>query len=183
MISSLKKGNPFSTFPIDLKNTFTEHKNKLDILTSLEVGEKIGKYDNKFYKFSNSYTQQPKRWWYNESRDTTISYFDKDLGEYINFLDKLLLKIDDDALALYKDFSNEVKDFNSSLITGLYNLKKTYNEQWTIVKEKNKIVSKIDSVIMTLIDFKDKIVTTHKANDSKMETLLNINHTLQSIDI
>ena len=56
MLSTLKKANTYSTFPLDLQASFDEHKDKLNIFLKLEEGEKIGKdQDEKYYKFSNSY--------------------------------------------------------------------------------------------------------------------------------
>ena len=45
--------------------------------------------------------------------------------------------------------AKEAKEFVDEILPGLYSLKKTYPE--TI-----EIVAKVDSIILTLIDFKDK---------------------------
>jgi hypothetical protein len=184
MLSSLKKTNPFSTFPLDLQAIFEELKVTLNIYLELKDGEKIGKNkDNKYYKFSNSYAQVGFRWLYAENREKTVSYLDEDLGEYINFLDRLISKIEDDILGVYKNFGTKVKGYNTELIQGLYVLKETYNNQTLTVSDKTKIVAKIDSIILTLIDFKDKITTAGKQNDKKMDTLLTINNTIRSFEV
>ena len=184
MISTLKKANPFSTFPLDLQASFDEHKEKLNIFLQLEEGEKIGKdQDEKYYKFSNSYAQLAMRYWYGENRTKTIKYLDEDLGNYMSFLDRLIEKIEQDILGVYKNFGVKVKEYNSDLIKGLYVLKETYNNQSFTTADKTKVVAKIDSVILTLIDFKDRITTVTKNNVKKMDTLLTINQTIQSFEI
>lgn len=184
MLSTLKKANPYSTFPLDLQETFNEKQEKLEIYVKIKDGEKIGKSNNgKYYVFSNSYTQQAMRWWYEEDRSKTIEYIDQDLGEYINFLDKLIDKIENDVLGIYKSFGSKVKSYNTDLIQGLYILKNTYQEQRLTFKENKEIIAKIDSVILTLIDFKDRITTTTEKNSKKMDTLLTINNTIKSFEV
>ena len=123
MLSKIHKTNPFSSFPVDLQNTFDEQKEKLNTFLELEQGEKIGKdQDGKYYKFSNSYSQLAFRYWYGENREKTINYLDEDLGEYINFLDRLMGKIEGDVLSVYKNFGKKVQEYNSSLIQGWFNV-------------------------------------------------------------
>ena len=130
MLSTLKKANPFSSFPLDLQASFDEHKDKLNVFLQLQEGEKIGRdQDENYYKFSNSYTQLAMRYWYNENRVKTIKYLDEDLGNYMSFLDILIDKIEQDILGVYKNFGVKVKEYNSDLIKGLYVLKETYNNQ------------------------------------------------------
>ena len=184
MLSTLKKANPYSTFPLDLQASFDEHQEKLNIFLQLEEGEKIGKdQDEKYYKFSNSYGQLAMRYWYGENREKTIKYLDKDLGEYMSFLDRLIDKIEQDILGVYKNFGSKVKDYNGELIKGLYVLKETYNNQKFTTSDKKNVVAKIDSIILTLIDFKDRITTITKNNVKKMDTLLTINQTIQSFEV
>jgi hypothetical protein len=76
-----------------------------------------------------------------------------------------------------------VKEYNSDLIKGLYVLKETYNNQKFTTSDKTNVVAKIDSIILTLIDFKDRITTVTKNNVKKMDTLLTINQTIQSFEI
>ena len=109
MLSTLKKTNPFSTFPLDLQAVFDEQKEILKIYLELKEGEKIGKDKDTYYKFTNSYTQVAMRYWYDENREKTVQYLDKDLGNYINFLDRLISKIEDDILGVYKNFGIKLK--------------------------------------------------------------------------
>ena len=47
---------------------------------------------------------------------------------------------------------------------GLYVLKKTYENSGG---ENKEIIAKIDSIILTLIDFKDKLIKFKKTNDKQ----------------
>ena len=185
MLSTLKNTRNYtSTFPLDLQEIFNDKKKELEIFVNIKAGEKIGKdTDGKYYVFSNNYTQQAMRWWYDERRENTIKYIDEDLGDYINFLDKLINKIENDVLCVYKTFGQNVQSYNTDLIQGLYVLKKTYEDQTFTRSDKKQITAKIDSVILTLIDFKDKITTTTESNSRKMDTLLTINNTIKSFEI
>ena len=143
MLSTLKKANPYSTFPLDLQGSFEEHKDKLNVFLELEEGEKIGKdQDEKYYKFSNSYGQLAMRYWYGENRQKTVKYLDEDLGDYMSFLDRLIEKIEQDILGVYKNFGSKVKEYNSDLIKGLYVLKETYNNQRFTTADKKNVVAK-----------------------------------------
>ena len=86
-------------------------------------------------------------------------------------------------MGIYKSFGSKVKSYNTDLIQGLYILKKTYEEQRLTFKENKEIIAKIDSVILTLIDFKDRITTTTEKNSKKMDTLLTINNTIKSFEV
>ena len=50
----------------------------------------------------------------------------------------------------YKKLSSKIKKLINRIIPGLYNLKKTYSDE-------KKIVAKVDSIILILIDFKTEI--------------------------
>ena len=184
MLSSIKKVNAYSSFPVDLQANFNTQKDTLNIFTQIKDGEKIGKdSEGKYYIFSNSYVQLATRWWYEENRSNTIKYIDEDLGNYMNFLDTLMNKIEDDVLGIYKKFGIRVKEYNTDLINGLYILKKTYENQKWSYSDPKQIIAKIDSVILTLIDFKDKIDIQKEKNDKKMDTLMTINNTIKSFEV
>ena len=93
------------------------------------------------------------RWWYDENREKTQQYLETDFTNYMKFLDELVYNLENDTLNLYTIFRNEVIDYNRKLIESLYILKETYQKGRGDTK---KIIAKIDSIILTLIDFKDK---------------------------
>jgi len=173
----------FTETYIDLKKEFEVYKDDLYIFTELKVGEKLGKEkitnekitkekitnekitsENKYNEEDSDnleilekkyYKQEPysgmwiTRWWYSEGREKTVAYLDEDFTKFMKYLDKILSNIDCDPTGLYVRLVNEIRDFINLIIQGLYNLKKTYPEFV-------KMVAKVDSIILTLLDFKEK---------------------------
>ena len=133
----------------EIKNFMT----KFDIFKNIEIGDKIGKYTSgKYYIVKAGYTQTFWRYWYQENRENTWKYLDEDFNEFVMYLDRILLKVN--LNKFYKNCIFNLLMFINDIIQGLYNLKKTYIDT-------KKLVSKVDSIILILIDFKDKV------NDSK----------------
>ena len=63
----------------------------------------------------------------------------------------------------YKNLLKDIHKFINSIMPGLYNLKKTY-------KNEKKIKAQIDSIILTMIDFKNE--TKIKKNNGTLLSLL-----------
>ena len=72
---------------IKLSDNFNQLKKKLKIFTLISEGEKIGKYNDQYYIFSNTWSRQLWRWYYNENRNNTFSYLDSEFNDFIKFLD------------------------------------------------------------------------------------------------
>ena len=79
--------------------------------------------------------------------------------DFIQFLDRYLAFLDDRVQYIvkviekgYHILTDEICEFINNIIPGLYNLKKTYPDC-------KKLKCRIDSIIMTLVDFKDKVNT------------------------
>ena len=158
-----------------LKKEFEIYKEDLAIFKELKVGEKLGKEvvinekedsesgintnenveENDNVETRKYYKQEPyrglwiARWWYSEGREKTIQYLDEDFTKFMKYLDKILSNIDCDPTGLYVRLVNEIREFINLIVKGLYNLKKTYPEFV-------KMVAKVDSIILTLLDFKEK---------------------------
>ena len=100
-------------------------------------------YDNNIY-------QKISRWWYSENREKTFGYLEKDFTKFVKYLDLIKIEVQSFNYIYYKKLSNNIKKLINKIIPGLYKLKKTYSEE-------KKIVAKVDSIILTLIDFKTEI--------------------------
>ena len=70
-------------------------------------------------------------------------------SDFMGYLDNVILELESDLFCKYKKLTKEIRNFIDEILVGLYNLKKTYPD----CKE---VVAKVDSIILTLIDFKDK---------------------------
>ena len=132
----------------DVKNNKKDDK-KDDEKLNLFISGSYCTYENNVY-------QNISRWWNNENRGKTFTYLDKDFTKFVKFLDlvKYKKKFNYNDVEFIKLTKNINKLINK-IIPGLYNLKQTY------FKEK-KMEAKIDSIILTLIDFKAEISKKEK---------------------
>ena len=118
-----------------------------------DTGEKLGKELNakgelEYYKVTDHKLLFISRWYYNEGREKTIEYLEEDFSQFMKFLDDLMKNLEIDPFCKFVKMTREVRIFIDSILSGLYSLKKTYP---TTVK----MVAKVDSIILTLIDFKN----------------------------
>ena len=133
-----------------LQKNFHNYEQQLSIYQYLKEGDKIGKIAEKYSLFRAGYMQILTRWWWEEDRKQTLGYIDSDFSQYAKYLDELLDISRVSSLEAYKELTDNTIDFINRLIPGLYNLKKTYDNY-------DQLVCKIDSIILILIDFKNKI--------------------------
>lgn len=123
--------------------------------TTQEKNEEITQEKDEEIKIKKYYKQTPymgmwiARWWYSESREKTTDYLDEDFTKFMNYLDRILNNLKCDPTGIYVNLVNEIREFIDQMIPGLYNLKQTYP---SVVK----VVAKVDSIILTLLDFKEK---------------------------
>ena len=134
----------------ELRKEYEIFLENFTILGDISASDKIGRDKNKkYYLFQSGYTQKAWRILYGESRDWTFKYLDEDFTEFMKFLDKVIKKIQQTNSMNMKLLISELTKFIDNIMPGLYNLKKTYPTEI-------ELVAKIDSIIVTLIDFKDK---------------------------
>lgn len=135
----------------DLNVDFFKSKEKLVIFKELEQGDKILKQDETYYVQKKNILQPIKRWWYKENRENVVTYLDEMFKPFIGFLDRVLdvskrILEEPDFLEI-NSLKYNCHEFINETIPGLYTLKQTYENE-------NDIVSKVDSIILTLLDFK-----------------------------
>ena len=163
---------PLILTPTRLKNTLEENKKRLKIFEDLKEGEKLGRVEEivddkkviSYYKEEAYRGQWIARWWYGEGRLKTISYLDEDFTEFCKFLDEMIEKSSVDPFCNYVKITKDTRDFINQILPGLNNLKKTYNDCV-------EMVAKVDSIILTLLDFKEKTnesVRQKKQNSVKL---------------
>ena len=156
MLNNLSLSSTFR-LKVGANKIFIEKCNKYSKLFSplfdIQFGDKLGKYDNEYYLQKRGMFQNIYRWYWNENRTRTFEDLDADFSEFFHFCDEL--KIDKS-----KGWTNNTTVIENmlilvnKLIPGLYELKKTYNG---LELHGNKLCIKIDSIILTLIDFKTEI--------------------------
>ena len=133
-----------------LKKDFEKHHRNLTIFLYIKEGDKMGKANDKYTLYRAGRSQTWARWWYGENRKLTLNYIDVDFTLFVKYLDTLLAMKTVSSIPHYKTLVDDTVEFINNIIPGLYNLKKTYHDY-------DKLICKIDSIILILIDFKDKI--------------------------
>ena len=133
-----------------LTQNFDELYNKLSLLTTIKVEEKIGKINGEYFIFYNNWRRQLWRWVYSENRDNTFNYLEDDFNMFFQFLDQVLDVLKNNTNKyIFKPLIIKINLFIKKIIKGLYKLKKTYYDS-------DVLKNKIDSIIITLIDFKEE---------------------------
>ena len=149
---------PKPTEPKPLEHKHIEHK-PIEPKT-LEHNPPENSLKKKYYKQIPYSGLWLSRWWYSEGRDKTIEYLDEDFLKFMNYLDRIIDNLNTDQSGVFVLLVNNIREFINSIIPGLYNLKRTYSEYV-------KMVAKVDSIILTLLDFKEKTdnyLSKHKQN-------------------
>ncbi len=157
--------------PTSLKNEYKKFSILFENVKALNIGDKIGrvkiqdedgKESVKYTVYGSGFFQYLIRYYYSENRNNTINYLDEDFNDFTNYLDRILKNYKNDRHRAYNAFVTKNTDFINELIPGLYNLKKTYPDS-------TEITAKIDSIILTLFDFKTKVL---EIRDSKKKHVM-----------
>ena len=160
--NSLLKSQEFVT----LEKEFEQKKENLYIFKTMKMGDKIMKIqdcsNNSYYIVGSDEWQRTKRWWAGEDRTKTITYLDEEFQKFTKYLDKVLYNMKEYNLLKYYTLALDVSRFINEILPGLYSLKETYTEF-----EEMKI--KVDSIITTLIDYKDQVELYKKENRNRRQ--------------
>ena len=137
---------------LNLQCKYENYSIKFKQIGKLEDGDKLARDPSGAYYIhtTKEYLVQLRRWWTKQGRSYTFGHLDEDFTIFMNYLDKVLNILNITHDSRYKVLGKNLKDLANSIMTGLYTLKNTYP------KEK-KLICKIDSIIMSLIDFKKAI--------------------------
>jgi hypothetical protein len=137
---------------VDAQEKYRFYIDKFEEICNLEPGDKLARDTNGVYyrHIQGTYFIQLRRWWTKQGRHHTFNYLDEDFTEFMKYLDQIMNYLNITFDSRYRQFAKNLRDLANSLMTGLYRLKKTYP------KEK-ELSCKIDSIIMSLIDFKNTI--------------------------
>ena len=132
-----------------LEEEFLNFEKNMFIISEVEEGDKLARSTSGIYFIhrKNEWFVQPRRWWGNQGRKQTFNHLDEDFTKFMKYLDKILESLIFILDTRYNNLAKNVIKMVDNLITGLYNLKKTYPEE-------KELICKIDSIILSMIDFK-----------------------------
>ena len=136
----------------ELQDEYDSYSTKFKEIGELEDGDKLARDSSGVYyrHTKEEYLVQLRRWWTSQGRSHTFNHLDEDFSKFMKFLDKVLNSLNVRYDNRYRLLGKNLKDLANSLMTGLYTLKKTYPTEV-------KLICKIDSIILSLIDFKTSI--------------------------
>ena len=137
---------------INLNKKYEKFKQMFMIIGKLKEGDKLARDANHIYYIHDQsmYFIQLRRWWESQGRKFTFNHLDEDFSEFMKYLDEILDTLEKFYDSKTKTISLLTRVLVNLIITGLYNLKKTYPQE-------AKLLCKIDSIILSLIDFKDSL--------------------------
>lgn len=158
MLTSLLKENSLSPSIQIMSEKNKKNTKKLEDfkflfsdIPNIKGGDKIGRTENKYYIQSSGMFQKFHRWWNNENRKKTFKDLDNDFSKFLQFCDSIK-----EENYINKNMINNIISLVNKIIPGLYNLKTTYKDS-PKGSDGNKLMLKIDSIILTLIDLKEEI--------------------------
>jgi hypothetical protein len=152
IIPQIRKINVHQQEIKDLELGYITYSKKFEHIMKLEQGDKLARdCSGVYYKHVNTgYFIQLRRWWTNQGREQTFTNLDEDFTTFMKYLDTVLNMLNITYDISCRNISKKIGELAKSLTRGLYMLKKTYPGD-------KKLVCKIDSIILSLIDFKNRI--------------------------
>ena len=144
--SSMKNNEKIKELKDDLKN----FELRLNIFTVLKKNDKFGKDNDKnLYIDHNKWGQYATRWWYEQDRKKCNVILEEEFDLFVGFLDNISQSLADTKINEFYVLAKKCITFINKIITGLYSLKETYENE-------TDMENRIDAIILTLIDFKNK---------------------------
>jgi len=137
---------------INLQDEYESYLTKFIEIGELEDGDKLARDASGVYYIHSKkeYLVQLRRWWTNQGRTHTFQHLDEDFTTFMKYLDKILNILNITHDSRYRVLGKNLKDLANLSMTGLYTLKNTYPNE-------KELMCKIDSIILSLIDFKASI--------------------------
>ncbi len=125
---------------------------RLSPIARVRPGDKLGRDDPTgiYYVDYAGSAQKLRRWWWGQDREKTVQALDADFADVMRYLDLVLDAVRRSSAGRYSALVRRIHSFVNEIMPGLHNLKSTYPD---FVKLK----CKVDSIITTLIDFKDEM--------------------------
>ena len=156
----------------ELENNLQVIKKKLHVFIKMKKGDKIMKTSDisnntSYYIIGTEDWQKTIRWWHGEDRNKTIDYLDSEFTNFAKFLDKVLFNMKQHNVLKYFSLALEVSTYINDILPGLYSLKETYENF-------DEMKNKVDSIITTLIDYKDQVELYKNQNKNKRHTTSNM---------
>ena len=132
------------------KRKFMFFKNKFSLIKDIELNDKIGIINNEIYLDKYQWCRYIKRRFYNQSYIKINIFLKKEFNSFVKFLDQYMEIVN--LMQKKNILTNKIYYFIEKLITGLYNLKKSY-------QQRNVLINTINGIILILYEFNESIAT------------------------
>ena len=134
----------------------------LNILSTIEIGDKISWYENKFFVYKWDYYQGLRRWWYSDSRSISITKLEEFIEEVFKTIDETISKEipnsnpnsyyirnknSKKSYTLKDETKENIKSILEAVLksqSGIQNLKQTYDSDLAVCSTLDIIIEKIN---------------------------------------
>lgn len=119
----------------------------LKIISKIKKGEKIITTNNMIMEIDNRYFQWARRWWEQNSRISTVDFFNKILERAFQIIDDTYNNKDKENYYFNEENSRILQKFSLELnnsCQGLNNLKETYTDDETVKSQLDIMTEKIN---------------------------------------
>lgn len=129
---------------------FNNSIHNLNIITNLNIDEKLTIYNEILLVDTASYIQGLYRWWSSSSRIKTIKFINKMYKNSFKLKKKIENRIkkteNSKILPIIKEYSSLLKNTLEKSINGLNNLRSTYVNDINFCKKLNLIIFKLENL-------------------------------------
>jgi len=145
----------------EMKKSFGDFKTRICAIGNILVGDKLSMNEHNVYSvYPAGSLQSLQRWWYAESRKTTLKQLSVNFLEYMQFVDMCV-----DATRIhpmdpsYLELCYDNIEFQDNIRGGIENLKKTYEMDAEKDDEYAKKICKYLNVLLdTMVEFKSHVI-------------------------
>ena len=131
----------------EIAMTIDQILTNLKIISKIKKGEKIITANNTIMEIDNRYFQWARRWWEQNSRISTVEFFNKILERAFQIIDDTYNNKDKENYYFNEENSRILQKFSLELnnsCQGINNLKETYTDDETIKSQLDIITEKIN---------------------------------------
>jgi len=166
---------------IDKSSVFKEKFDQLYVFGNMEYeqrkGCKIGHSGGVIHIYPASYYQSVSRWWYSESRNELLKYFEKEIPNYVKYLNDIsnIKKQNPYQQNLSELCENNCK-FIKCISPGLEKCKYIYSDFPELERKINEYIKFLDEFINIYSDRKIETVLSPKEQQQQQQSMLSLSN-------
>lgn len=144
----------------EMKKSFSGFKTRICAIGNILEGDKLSMNQHKVYSvYPAGSLQSIQRWWYAESRKTTLKQLSVNFLEYMQFVDMCVDATRVHPLdPMYLELCYDNIEFQDTIRGGIQNLKKTYEKDAEHDEDAKKICKYLNVLLDTMVEFKSHVI-------------------------